>query len=450
MVIAQGNRFTLMKNSRFFQLTMFAFLLNALTANAQELSQTIKSEYDQRLGALFEHFHRNPELSYLEVNTAKRLAEELRSAGFEVTEGVGGTGLVAMMENGPGPLVMMRADMDGLPLPEKSGLPYASTAMQMDQMGKEVPVMHACGHDVHITSLVGTARVMSESRSQWSGSLMLIGQSAEERAGGAKNMKADGIWDRFGKPDYALAFHVSAGDAIGKLGAVMGSPSSGSDSVDVIIHGIGSHGASAHEGIDPIVLGSQIVLALQTVISRDLPPREAGVITVGSFHAGTKHNIIPDSAILQLTVRNDNFATRKILLDGIERVAKNMGRVAGLPEELLPEVRILSTSPPNMNDVMLTRRLRNMWGKAFGDDVFADEKRQGMFGEDFAYFALDPYIPSTYFSIGGTSPTDINAAIAGESVIAPHHSPLFKIEPEGSVRFGVEVTVLALLELLQE
>lgn len=425
-------------------------LVGTSNAIAQELSQKIKIEYEQRLGALFEHFHRNPELSYLEFNTAERLAEELRAAGFVVTEGVGGTGLVAIMENGTGPLVMMRADMDGLPLPEKSGLEYASVAFQEDQQGKQVPVMHACGHDVHMTSLVGTARIMSESRSDWSGTLMLIGQAAEERAGGAKSMKADSIWERFGQPDYALAFHVSAGESIGKLGAVLGSPSSGSDSVDILIHGIGAHGASAHQGIDPIVLGSQIVMALQTVVSRDLPPREAGVITVGSFHAGTKHNIIPDTAYLQLTVRNDNFETRRILLEGIERVAKNMGRVAGLPEELLPEVKVLSTSPPNMNDVILTRRLRTMWGAAFGDDVFADEKRQGMFGEDFAYFALDPYIPSTYFSIGGSSPTDIMKRDAGQITIAPHHSPLFKIEPEGSVRFGVEVTVLALRELLQE
>ncbi|MFT5139383.1 MAG: amidohydrolase [Lysobacterales bacterium] len=425
-------------------------LLGASTSNADELAQEIKLEYDQRLGALFEHFHRNPELSYLEIKTAERLAEELRAAGFEVTEGVGGTGLVAIMENGTGPLVMMRADMDGLPLAEKNGLPYASVVFQEDQRGNKVPVMHACGHDVHMTSLVGTARIMSASKSGWSGTLMLIGQAAEERAGGAKSMKADRIWERFGQPDYALAFHVSAGDSIGKLGAVLGSPSSGSDSVELIIHGIGAHGASAHEGIDPIVLGSQIVMALQTVVSRDLPPREAGVITVGSFHAGTTHNIIPDKAHLQLTVRNDNFETRRILLEGIERVAKNMGRAAGLSEDLLPEVKIVSTSPPNMNDVMLTRRLRTLWANTFGDHVFADERRQGMFGEDFAFFTVDPYIPSTYFSVGGSSPTDVHANNAGQIKIAPHHSPLFKIEPEGSVRFGVEVSVLALRELLQE
>ncbi len=424
--------------------------LLASSAVADELSNEILKDYQQHLGALFEHFHRNPELSYLEFKTAARMAEELRGAGFEVTEGVGGTGLVGILENGPGPMVMMRADMDGLPIKEHSGLSYASSVTQTDQDGIEKPVMHACGHDVHITSLVGTARIMSESRASWSGTLMLIVQSAEERAGGAKNMKEDRIWERFGTPDYLLAFHVASGFAIGRLNAVLGSPSSGSDSVDIIIHGVGAHGASQHEGIDPIVLGSQIVMALQTVISRELPPREAGVITVGSFHAGTRHNIIPDKAHLELTVRNDNYETRQILLDGIRRVAENMGRVAGLPADKLPEVIISNGTPPNMNDIPLTKRLRKTWSEAFGEDVFHEDKRVGMFAEDFAYFTTDPYIPSTYFAVGGTRPEVLEAAQAGGEAISSHHSPFFKIEPEGSVRLGIEATVHALRELLKE
>jgi hippurate hydrolase len=429
---------------------MLVSILAAEPVIADDLSEMASEDYDQHLGALFDYFHRNPELSSLETKTAARLAEELRVAGFEVTEGVGGTGVVAMLRNGPGPLVMMRADMDGLPVPEKSGLPNASVTTQIDWDGNEVPVMHACGHDVHITSLVGTARIMAATRDSWSGTLMLIGQPAEERVGGAKRMMADGIWQRFGQPDYALAFHVSSGVPTGKLVAVVGSPMSGADTVDIIVHGIGAHGASPHRGVDPVVLGSQIVLALQTVISRELAPREAGVITVGSFHAGTKHNIISDKAHLQLTVRNDNLESRQVLLDGIRRIAVNMGRVAGLPDDLLPEVIVSDEGvPPAVNDTQLTLRLRSVWSEALGEDVFYESKRKGMGAEDFPFFTTEPYIPSTYFAVGGTPQADFDAEEAGGPPVPSHHSPLFKIEPEASVVLGVEATVLALKDLLQ-
>jgi amidohydrolase len=432
-----------------FMATLFA--LSVQSAFADSLAQQVQRDYSTHLGQLFEYFHRNPELSTMETATAARLASELREAGFDVTEGVGGTGVVAIMDNGPGPLVMMRADMDGLPVAEKSGLSYASTATQVDWDGNTVPTMHACGHDVHITSLVGTARVMAATRDSWSGTLMLIGQPAEERVGGAKMMMQDNLWQRFGKPDYALAFHVSSVVPTGKLVADPGSPYSGADTVDIIIHGVGAHGASPHSGIDPVVLGSQIVLALQTVISRSLPPREPGVITVGSFHAGTKHNIISDRAQLQLTVRNENQETRKILLDGIRRVAENMGRVAGLPEDKLPEV-IVSDEwvPPTINDAALTNRLRSVWAGQLGDDVFYEAKRLDMGAEDFPFFTLDPAIPSTYFAVGGTPQAAFDAAAAGGPPVPSHHSPLFKIEPEASVTLGVEATVLALRDLLQE
>ena len=430
--------------------SLVACLGTVTNASADDLSRAVHKDYKNHLATVFDYFHRNPELSSLEVQTAKRLAKELRAAGFEVTEGVGGTGLVAMMENGAGPLVMMRADMDGLPVKEKSGLPNASVAMQEDWDGKLVPVMHACGHDVHITSLVGTARRMAASRADWSGTLMLVGQPAEERVGGADQMMKDGIWQRFGQPDYALAFHVFSSIPTGKLGVTEGAPFSGADTVDIIIHGVGAHGASPHRGVDPVVLGSQIVLALQTVVSRTLAPREAGVITVGSFHAGTKHNIIPDRAHLQLTVRNDNLETRKILLDGIKRVAENMGRVAGLPEDKLPEVIISAEGvPPTVNNAALTRRLRAVWHDRWGEDVFFEQKRLGMGAEDFPYFTTDPYIPSTYFIVGGTLQRDIDAEMAGGEPVPSHHSPLFKIDAEASIRMGVEATVIGLMELLQ-
>lgn len=435
------------RNIFVFAVLSAAFLTQPVVAD--ELADTVSKDYQQHLGALFDYFHRNPELSSMEVKTAARMAKELREAGFEVTEGVGGTGVVAMMENGPGPLVMMRADMDGLPVLEKSGLANASTATQIDWDGNEVPVMHACGHDVHITSLVGTARVMANSKDAWSGTLMLVVQPAEERVNGAKGMMEDGIWERFGQPDYALAFHVASGVPTGKLVATLGAPMSGADSIDIIVHGIGAHGASPHRGVDPVVLGSQIVMALQTVVSRTLAPREAGVVTVGSFHAGTKGNIIPDEARLQLTVRNDNLETRKVLLDAIERVAVNMGRVAGLPDELLPEV-IVSDEwvPPTVNNIELTQQLRNVWAKEFGDDVFFDAKRDGMGAEDFPFFTTDPYIPSTYFAVGGTPQADFDAEKAGGPAVPSHHSPLFKVDAEASVTLGVEATVIALRDLL--
>ncbi len=433
-----------------FLICILTTLTLTQNSHADELSDSVKADYDNHLGALFEHFHRHPELSSMENNTAARLAEELRAAGFDVTEGVGGTGLVALMRNGPGPLVMMRADMDGLPVEEKSGLSYASKATQLDWDGNEVPVMHACGHDVHMTSLVGTARIMANTRDTWSGTLMLIGQPAEERINGASGMMKDGIWERFGQPDYALAFHVSSGVPTGKLVAVVGSPMSGADTVDIIVHGIGAHGASPHRGVDPVVLGSQIVMALQTVVSRELAPREAGVITVGSFHAGTKHNIISDQAHLQLTVRNDNLETRQILLTAIARIAENMGRVAGLPEDLLPQVIVSEHSvPPTVNDVQLTRRLRTAWASALGEDVFYEAKRKGMGAEDFPFFTTDPHIASTYFAVGGTPQSDFDAELAGGPPVPSHHSPLFKVNGEESVRLGVEATVVALRDLLQ-
>ena len=225
---------------------------------------------------------------------------------------------------------------------------------------------------------------------------------------------------------------------------------SGADTVDIIIHGVGAHGASPHRGVDPVVLGSQIVLAIQTVVSRELPPREAGVITVGSFHAGTKHNIISDKAHLQLTVRNDNFESRELLLAGIKRVAENMGRVAGLPDDLLPEVIVSDESvPPTINDTQLTQRLREVWSSALGEDIFFEAKRQGMGAEDFPFFTVDPYIPSTYFAVGGTPQADFDAEMTGGTPVPSHHSPLFKINGEESVRLGVEATVYALQDLLQ-
>ena len=415
-----------------------------------ELRNSIDNDYQDYLGPLFKHFHANPELSTIENQTAARMAKELSAAGFEVTEGVGGTGIVAMLKNGDGPMVSMRADMDGLPVEEKSGLDYASKAKQIDPItGDEVFVMHACGHDVHITSLVGTARQMAASKDKWSGTLMLIVQPAEERVLGAKAMMEDGLYKRFGQPDFGLAFHVSSGLEAGKIGVTDGSPYAGADTVDIIIHGVGAHGASPHAGKDPIVLGSQIVMALQTLVARELPPRDPGVVTVGSFHSGTKHNIISDRAVLQLTVRNTSQETRTTLLDGIKRIAENMGRVAGLPDDKLPEVIVLEESvPPTINNPELAQRLRKVWVDKMGEDILSQKPNKGMGAEDYPFFTTEPYIPSVYFAIGGTPEADFEAAANGGPAVPSHHSPLFKITPEPAVTNGVEATVHALMELM--
>ncbi len=435
-----------------YRIMWIALALLATPGYAQDLSTAVQADYDEHLAGLFDHFHRNPELSTLENETARRMALELSLAGFDVTEGVGGTGVVAMLENGDGPLVMMRADMDGLPVEEKSGLENASRAQQKDPItGNTVFTMHACGHDVHITSLVGTARHMAANKGEWKGTLMLVVQPAEERVLGAAAMKEDDIWGRFGTPDYALAFHVSSNDVAGVINVSEGSPYAGADTVDIIIHGVGTHGAHPHRGKDPIVLGSQIVLALQTLVARELSPRDPGVVTVGSFHSGTKHNIISDRAHLQLTVRNTSTETRDLLLKGIERIAVNMGRVAGLPEDKLPEVIISNESvPPTINDAGLARRLKQAWSESMGDDAVVDIPTKGMGAEDFPFFTVEPGITSVYWAIGGTPQEAFDIEAAGGEPVPSHHSPLFKISPEPAVTAGVESTVVALMELMAE
>lgn len=433
------------------RLVCLAAAFFCISAFADDLSDAVEKDYDQYLAAIFDHFHRNPELSTVETETARRMALELSLAGFEVTEGVGGTGVVAILKNGDGPLVMMRADMDGLPVEEKSGLANASRAQQEDPVtGNTVFTMHACGHDVHITSLIGTARQMVARKADWQGTLMLVVQPAEERVLGARAMRDDDIWDRFGKPDYALAFHVNSLDVAGKINVTEGSPFAGADTVDIIIHGVGAHGAHPHKSKDPIVLGSQIVLALQTLVSRELSPRVPGVVTVGAFHSGTKHNIISDRAHLQITVRNTSAETRQILLHGIRRIAENMGRVAGLPEDKLPEVIVSRESvPPTINNPELTRRLKAAWANELGEERVIFKPTRGMGAEDFPFFTIDPDIISVYWRIGGTPQADFDRAAAGGEPVASHHSPLFKISPQPAVTAGVESTVVALLELMQ-
>lgn len=413
---------------------------------AGDLRQSIEKDYNENLEALFKHFHANPELSHREFKTAARLADEIRALGYEVTEEVGGTGVVALLENGPGPTVMIRADMDGLPIKEDTGLSYISKATQEDIDGETKPVMHACGHDTHITSLVGTARQMAARKDQWAGTLVLIAQPAEERISGARDMLEDGLYERFPKPDYALAFHVSAQQPTGTVKVPLGIRASSADSVDIIVHGVGAHGASPHKGVDPVLVASQIVVTLQSIVSRTIAPQEAGVITVGAIHGGSKHNIISDRVDMQLTVRSNDPSVRAKLLDSIDRVAEGVAVSLGVPKDKMPEVIRSKTesTPPTINDAPTARRVRGAITAALGEDILYNAPRQGMGAEDFAYFVTpETGVKGVYFNIGGT-PAD---AVEG----APsHHSPFFKIEPKPAITLATEAMVLSAIELFSE
>lgn len=430
-------------------LLLMALCLSGGLLHAESLPDAVKTDYDAYLADLWDHLHRNPELSLAETETAARMAQELRQLGFEVHERVGGTGVVALLKNGDGPLVMMRADMDGLPIEEASGLPNASVRQQQDPVSGTVShTMHACGHDVHMTALIGTARQMMRRKDDWQGTLMLLLQPAEERGMGARMMREDQVWERFGTPDYALAFHVKTGYLAGTVNLVP-APWAGVDSVDLIVHGVGGHGAYPHQSKDPVVIGSQIVLALQTLVSREIAPTEAAVVTVGSFQAGVKHNIIPDRATLLLTVRNKNLEVREQLLAGIERIAVQTARAAGVPEDRLPEMIVRDERvPPTINDPALMARVQSAWSAAFAAERLTAIEESGMGGEDFPYFSNDPAIPSVYWIVGGTTSAELQAQANGGPPVPPHHSPTFKIDPESSVRAGVESTVVALLDLL--
>jgi len=410
-------------------------------ANAQDTSlrDAVAADYRANLAPLFDHFHRNPELSGREVQTAARMARELRALGYDVTEGVGGTGVVAIMRNGAGPTVMLRADMDGLPIEERSGVSNPSRARQTDANGVEQPVMHACGHDVHITSLVGTARQMRARRANWAGTLILIAQPAEETISGARTMVQDGLYTRFPKPDYAVAFHVSAGMPSGRIAVPETIAYSSSDIVNIRVNGVGTHGAYPHLGVDPVLIASQIVVSLQSVVSREIDPLQGRVISVGSIHGGVRGNIIPEYVDLALTVRADTPEVRTQLLDGIDRVARNTALALGVPQDKLPVVTrsATETTPATINNREAAARVRQAISAAMGEERLIDEPRSGMGAEDFAYFITpESGVRGVYFAVGGTPAAEVETA-------AGHHSPLFRIEPEPAVTAGVEGMVAA-------
>lgn len=402
------------------------------------------------LDALYRHLHAHPELSFHEEQTSRRMAEELRACGFEVTEKVGGWGVVGVLRNGPGRTVLVRADMDALPVRELTGLPFASRVRVTDDAGKEVPVMHACGHDVHMTCWTGAARVLAAERGRWQGMLVFIAQPAEERGGGARAMLADGLFERFPKPDLSLALHCSADLPAGQVGITPGGMTASVDNLDIVVHGIGGHGAQPQATKDPVVIASQIVLALQTIASRETHPLDAVVVTVGSFQAGTKHNIIPDQARLQLTVRATREQTRTQVIESIRRISRGIGLAAGLPEDLLPEVILGDEfTPVLLNDEAFTRRLHGRLETVLGKQAVS-ERPPSMVGEDFARYGMtEERRPICMFWLGVVPEAKFRQAQESGAPLPSLHSPFFRPDAPLAVRTGAKALVLGVLEGLQ-
>ena len=411
----------------------------------EDIRASLDADWDAHLQGLYRHLHANPELSFMEFQTAARMAEELRAAGYEVTEEVGRTGVVAVMENGDGPTILMRADMDGLPMREDTPLEFASTVVGEDRMGNEFPVMHACAHDTHMTALIGSARWMADNRDQWSGTLVLIAQPAEEVGLGAMAMLSDGLYERFPTPDAVVSHHTWGYMPVGEIRYVPGYAMANVDTVDVYVKGIGAHGASPHLGKDPVVIASQIVIGLQTLVSRELSPFETGVVTVGAFNAGTKHNIISDEAHLQITVRSYTDEVRENLLTGIERVANGIAMAAGLPDELMPVIEVEETYTPAVyNDPVLSTRAGEVLEARFGERVATTDPVTG--GEDFSrYGRTDEDVPIFMFWVGGT-PMEVWREYQSRGETPPaNHSPFFYTDAEGAVTTAAEgMTAIAL------
>jgi amidohydrolase len=398
------------------------------------------------LEALYKDLHAHPELSLHEQETARRIAAELKAAGFDVTTGVGGNGVVAVLRNGKGPTVMWRSDLDALPVKEETGLPYRSEVTATDDSGRQVPVMHACGHDIHMTTLVGLARGLKALQTRWSGTAILIGQPAEERVMGAAAMIKDGLFARFPRPDAILALHVKADMPVGFIGYRAGPAFANVDSVDIRVYGLGGHGASPHKTVDPIVIAARIVMALQTIVAREIDPIEPAVVTVGSIHGGTKHNIIPDTVDLQLTVRSYTDETRKRLLDGIRRNVLAEAQGAGAPKP--PDIVFGESTPATVNDPDLTRRTVAALKMAFGDDRVV-EVPPVMGAEDFTYYGRER-IPIFMFNLGTIAQDRIEESARPDGRPLPSlHSSQYAPEREGSIRAGVRAALVAVLGLLQ-
>ena len=419
-----------------------SFVFAADAWNAPSKSQ-IDGIYPQ-VESLYEDLHRNPELSLHEVKTAATIAEQLRKLGFDVTTGVGGNGVVGILKNGPGPTVMIRAELDALPVPEKTGLDYASHVTTKDDRGVEVPVMHACGHDLHMAIGIGTATLLSQNKDRWKGTFIYVGQPAEERVKGATAMLKDGLFTRFPHPDFAIAVHDSAGLPAGKVGYTPGYSLANSDAVEVTVYGRGAHGSAPEDSIDPIVIAARTIMGWQTIIARQNNPFDPGVVTVGQIHGGTKGNIIPDEVHMSLTVRSYKPEVRKLLLDSIERIAKAESEAAGAPKP--PLVEVTESVSAVYNDPTLTKRVAAALKRSLGD-ANVSQDQPAMAADDFAEYG-HAGVPAIEFSVGAVAPEKFAEAKKSGEVLPGPHSPFFAPDREPSLRTGIEAEMAAVLEVL--
>jgi len=426
-------------------------MLLASTALAQS------SSANSDLVDIYKKIHAHPELSHFEEHTSALLASELRKAGYTVTDHIGkypdgsqAYGVVAILKNGPGPTLLVRADMDALPIVEETGVPYASHVVVHNKSGQEIGVMHACGHDIHTTVLIGTARAMAASRDKWRGTLMLVGQPSEERIDGAKAMLADHMYERFGRPDLVIGLHDTNELPAGQVGVIPGDAQASSTSIDVVIHGIGGHGSAPQLGRDPITLAALYITQIQTIVSREEDPQDPTVVTVGTIHGGTKRNIIPDEVKLELTTRSFSATSRQRVIDGLKQMAAGITASAGLPPEKAATVTVLEneSTPVEHNDPALTARERAALEKALGsENVITLHPVMG--SEDVGIFGLDGKIPVGYFRLGAMYPDRFAAAKAAGKMLPGPHTSKFEPDPEPTLTTGVKAMTAVATALLQ-
>jgi amidohydrolase len=440
-------------------IVLFSILLPALGVAQQTPQSLADAELPSLLG-IYKDIHSHPELSGHEERTASLVAKELRAAGCQVIEHLGkyenskfkGYGVVGVMKNGDGPTVLVRTDMDALPVEEDTGLPYASKAVAKNDEGKDVHVMHACGHDAHIAAFIGTARALAKLKDQWHGTILFVAQPAEETGNGARALLKDGLYEKFGKPNFALGFHDKADLETGHIGVTEGYTYANVDAVDIIVRGVGGHGAYPYKTKDPIVLAAELVNALQTIASRENNPLDPIIVTVGSIHGGTKRNIISDEVKMQLTIRTYKADTRQRVLAAIERIAKGIAMAGGVPPERTPIVTVSKDEycPATYNNPELTKRLIAVWKASLGNDnVEIVDPTMG--GEDFSEYSLpDHSIPAVDFHIGGVEPAKIAQYKQAGKELPSLHSSKFAPVPEPTIRVGIIGMTSAVLELMKK
>ena len=442
--------------TRFF-VPVVLFVL-ACSASAQQPSLDAMIERDiASLLTTYKTLHAAPELSYREEKTSAFVAGELRKLGFTVTERIGkyqnaqrvSYGLVGVLKNGPGPTVLVRTELDALPVEEKTGVPYSSNVKTKNDAGLEVGVMHACGHDIHMTSFLGTAKLLTELKNRWSGTLIMLGQPAEETGDGANAMLRDNLYTNFPKPDFAIALHDKPELETGKVGYTPGYAMASATSIDIKIKGIGGHGSAPEVTKDPVVVAAQVVMALQTIVSRENSPLDPAVVTVGSIHGGTRYNIIPDEVNLQLTVRTYKEDVRKRILASIERIVKGVATTAGIPEDRAPIVKVSEGTGSTYNDPQLIERLAGVFKQVLGEENVV-KLAPIMASEECGYFSLDQTIPTTLFWLGASDPAKVKANRDTGAPLPGLHSALFAPVPEPTLRTGVKAMTSAVLDLMKK